>query len=249
MRLRAAAIAMLVMSSVGLVPGVAQATSATIESVIAEAYQQWGDALGMRQECASGVSITLEALPARRGEYRVATREVVIDPDGDIATLTGVVIHELSHHAFVACGAFADQDLTVEFFAAQHLPPDRDWFDYSTGWDQAPVEHFAEAMAVAINGTGASGIEVTPEAVSLVTRWLAAAPIAHQANEDHVPVAYAPMPSSGDKEGSTASVTIRAEQPTRQVEQHAEESDRPELSMPEIVRLVNRMLSLMGWTR
>ncbi len=66
MRLRAAAIAMLVVSSIGLVPGVAQATSATVEAVVAEAYQQWGDALGMRQECASGVSVTFEALPARR---------------------------------------------------------------------------------------------------------------------------------------------------------------------------------------
>ena len=190
MRVRVAITVLLVLGSIGVVPGIAGATSVTAETVIAQAYQQWWDALGPRQGCASGVTITLEALPSRRGEYRVATRQVVIDPGGDLDTLPGIVVHELSHHAFLACGAFADENLTEAFLSAQQLPLDRDWFDYSAGWEQAPVEHFAEAMSTSILGADSTSLRITPEAVRVIRLWLAAVPIMTSPPPDE----YAPTP-------------------------------------------------------
>jgi hypothetical protein len=258
MRIRVAATTLLILGSIGVLPGVAAASPVTAESVIAEAYQQWWNALGARQECASGVSITLGALPARQGEYQVSSRQVVIDPSGDLDTLAGTAIHELSHHAFIACGAFADQDLTGAFFAAQQLPPDRDWFDYSAGWEKAPVEHFAEAMTAAITGDGNNSIAVTPEAVSLVTRWLAAAPIATSPPDGHVPVQYAPAATvAADRRnedqisGSDESRSLAEDDP--EIDKAATQSEIDVNELPqaplETIRWVNRLRSLIWWPR
>jgi len=153
--------------------------------------------------------MVLEPLPDRRGEYRTDTDQVVIDPDDGIDGMAGVVTHELAHHLFLACGAFADADFTAAFYAAQGLPRDRHWFDYSAGWSETPAEHFAEAVAVVIASSGEGGIAVTPEAVDIVTRWLAGAPIALPASETQNPSAYAADPSvtavESDQEGVASS--------------------------------------------
>jgi hypothetical protein len=115
---------------------------------------------------------------------------VVIDPYDKVAGMDAIVAHELSHHTFLACGAFADAEFTAAFYAAQGLPAGRDWFDYSAGWSGTPAEHFAEVMAVTVSGAGEGGIPISDEAVSLMARWLAGAPLTAPAPA-HDPVPYA----------------------------------------------------------
>ncbi len=168
------------------------------------------------------------------------------------------MVHELSHHAFIACGAFADQDLTIEFLTAQRLPPDRDWFDYSAGWEQAPVEHFAEAMTVVITGDGSNTIAITPEAVSLVRRWLAMAPIVTSPPDDHDPVPYAPAATvAADRRGedqvngSDESRTVAAGDPKiEKADTHSEVGiDELPPAALETLRWAYRLHSLIWWPR
>jgi len=257
MRFRAAITVLLVLGSIGVLPGAAEATSVPTESVIAEAYQQWWDALGPRQGCASGVTITLGALPSRRGEYRVATQQVVINPAGDLDTLPEIVVHELSHHTFIACGAFADENLTQAFLSAQQLPLDRDWFDYSAGWEQAPAEHFAEVMSVSIVGANTTTIKVTTEAVGVIRLWLAAAPImVSPPPDEYAPVPYAPAAATTDRRGdyqisepdqsetmAADAVEIKRGTPS-EVDAH-----EPSPAVLEILRWANRLCSLIWWPR
>ncbi len=258
MRVRVAITAMLVLGSIGVVPGVARATSVTAESVIAQAYQQWWDALGPRQGCASGVTITLEELPSRRGEYRVATQQVVIDPSGDVATLPGIVIHELSHHAFLSCGAFADENLTEAFLSAQQLPLDRDWFDYSAGWEQAPVEHFAEAMSTSILGADSTSLRVSPEAVRVIRLWLAAAPIMTSPPPDeYAPIPYAPAVATADRRGDdqvsepdqSKTMAAGAVEIKRDATPPKVDADEPPPAVLEMLRWANTLRSLILWPR
>ncbi len=184
---------MLIGPGSGALPAFASTSSPTtaVATVVDQAYDQWYSGLGIRQSCSSGVEIIFEALPSRRGEYRTATEQVVIDPGDSLEGMGGIVIHELSHHTFLACGAFADADFAEAFYAAQGLAADRDWFDYALGWAQTPAEHFAEAMAVTISGAGEGGISITAEAVGAMSQWLAGAPIVTPAVETHEPVPYA----------------------------------------------------------
>jgi len=165
--------------------------TAAVATVVDQAYDEWYSGLGIRQSCSSGVEIIFEALPSRRGEYRTATEQVVIDPGDSLDGMGGIVVHELSHHTFLACGAFADTDFAEAFYAAQGLASDRDWFDYALGWAQTPAEHFAEAMAVTISGTGEGGISITAGAVEVMSQWLAGVPIVTPVVESHEPVPYA----------------------------------------------------------
>ena len=168
-----------------------------IQTVVDAAYADWHGSLGARQECSSGVSIVYDELPGRRGEYRTDSAQVVIDPNDSVAGMAAIVVHELSHHTFLACGAFADPDLTDAFYAAQGIPADRGWFDYSAGWSQTPAEHFAESMAVAIGASGEGAVAVSQEAVTLLTRWLAGAPVAEPEPT------YEPQPYSTDGASTT----------------------------------------------
>lgn len=176
------------------------AVSAEIETIVDAAYEQWHSSLGVRQSCSSGVTIVYESLDGRRGEYRTRTGEVVIDPEDSIVGMEAIVIHELSHHTFLACGAFADVEFGAAFYTAQDLPEERDWFDYSVGWSATPAEHFAEAMAITISGSGEGGISVGVETRALISRWLAGAPSTPPTDS------YKPVPYSPDT-GSVASVT------------------------------------------
>ncbi len=164
--------------------------STEVEAVVAAAYDQWYGSLGIRQECSSGATILFEAVEGRRGEYRTRTGEVVIDPHDSTSGMAAIVVHELSHHTFLACGAFADQDFTRAFYTSQGLPEGRDWFDYAAGWSATPAEHFAEAMAITIYGSGEGGISVGEETTALISRWLAGAPVTPPA------VSYDPIPYS-----------------------------------------------------
>ncbi len=174
-------------------PTVASASSssapADVVSVVDAAFAEWHDSLSVRRQCSSGVTITYEPLDGRRGEYRTGTAEVVIDPYDSVSGLGSIVVHELSHHTFLACGAFADTEFKEAFYSAQGLPEDRDWFDYASGWSATPAEHFAEAMAITIYGSGEGGITVGEESTALISRWLAGAPSAPPAGSND-PIPY-----------------------------------------------------------
>jgi hypothetical protein len=163
------------------------------QDAVARAHQVWQDGLGSREACSSGVSMIFEALDGRRGEYRTGAAQVVIDPTDDVSGIESIVVHELSHHTFLACGAFADAELKEAFYSAQGLPVERDWFDYSHGWAGTPAEHFAEAMAVTIWGHGEGGIAVGPDTQSIIVRWLAGAPVKPPATDEYEPVPYSPI--------------------------------------------------------
>ncbi len=150
--------------------------SAEVDAVVDAAYESWNSSLGVRQGCSAGVSIVFAPVDGRRGEYRTRTGEVVIDPNDSITGMGSIVVHELAHHTFLACGAFADTDFTAAFYSSQDLPEGRDWFDYAAGWSATPAEHFAEAMAITIYGSGEGGVAVSSETTALVARWLAGAP-------------------------------------------------------------------------
>ncbi|MDJ0953275.1 MAG: hypothetical protein QNJ81_06310 [Acidimicrobiia bacterium] len=165
---------------------------ASVESTVDAAYAEWYDSLGVRKGCSAGVTIVYEPLSGRRGEYRTRTAEVVIDPNDSQDGLGAIAVHELSHHTFLACGAFADNDFKDAFYAAQGLPEDRDWFDYAAGWSATPAEHFAEAMAITIYGSGEGGISVGEETSTLISRWLAGAPSAPPAGSVD-PIPYSPV--------------------------------------------------------
>jgi hypothetical protein len=198
------------------------AVPAEVTNIVAAAYDEWFGALGIRQACSSSVTIAYEEIDGRRGEYRTKTGQVIIDPTDSTDGLAAIVVHELSHHTFLACGAFADEDFTTAFYASQDLPENRDWFDYATGWSATPAEHFAEAMAVTIHGSGEGGIPVTEETTALVSRWLAGAPTTPPAVA-HDPVPYAPSPGLEVAAGAaeTDGSTPVAAEPTRPTHQPA----------------------------
>jgi len=182
-------VGMLIGPVAGSTAALADTPSADVEAIVTSAYDQWYDSLGTRQDCSSSVSIIFEKVDGRRGEYRTRTGEVVIDPTDSTDGMAAIVIHELSHHTFLACGAFADQEFTSAFYASQGLPEGRDWFDYAAGWSATPAEHFAEAMAITISGSGEGGIPVGSETSALISRWLAGAPAAPPA-VSHDPIPY-----------------------------------------------------------
>jgi hypothetical protein len=187
------------------------AVSTETETIVSQAFDDWNGHLGTRQRCSSGVTVVFQELSSRRGEYRTGSGEVVIDPTDSAAGLDAIVVHELSHHTFLACGAFADADFTAAFYAAQGIPADRDWFDYSAGWSQAPAEHFAEVMATVIVGSGEGGISVGAEAIALISRWLAGAAAVPPVVDEREPVPY----STGGASAESVAVSERgAELPT-----------------------------------
>ncbi len=165
--------------------------SAQVETIVDAAYDQWLGSLEVRQSCSSGVAIVYEVLDGRRGEYRTQTGEVVIDPTDSVVGMGAIVVHELSHHTFLACGVVADAEFAHAFYWSQGLPEERDWFDYSVGWSATPAEHFAEAMAITITGTGEGGISVGTTTTALISRWLAGASSTPPA-DSYEPVPYSP---------------------------------------------------------
>ena len=185
------------------------------QDAVAHAQQVWQDGLGSREACSSGVSMAFEALDGRRGEYRTREAEVVIDPTADSAGIESIVVHELSHHTFLACGAFADADLKDAFYASQGIPQGRDWFDYSHGWANTPAEHFAEAMAVILWGSGEGGIAVGPETQGIIARWLAGAPLTSSTDDAYEPVPYSPVAANTPTEddGRSDSESSQAAEP------------------------------------
>ncbi len=95
--------------------------SAETQTVVGQALDYWNAHLGIRQQCSSGVAVVFEELSGRRGEYRTGSGEIVIDPTDSAAGLEAIVVHELSHHTFLACGAFADADFTAAFTSGSIL--------------------------------------------------------------------------------------------------------------------------------
>ncbi len=180
-----------------------------VSAAVDAARAEWQDSLGARRACSAGVTIVYAEIEGRRGEYRTRTGEVVIDPTDSRSGLGALVIHELSHHTFLACGAFADAEFTEAFYAAQDLPEDRDWFDYAIGWSATPAEHFAEAMAITISGSGEGGISVGSETTSVISRWLAGAPSTPPADS------YQPVPySAGTDSSETSDIDVESGQPS-----------------------------------
>lgn len=181
-------------------PSVPSAT----RSVVDAAYAEWQGGLGARRDCSSGVTVVFEEIDGRRGEYRTGSATVVIGPSDDVAGMASIVVHELSYHTFLACGAFADTEFSAAFYAAQGIPAGRDWFDYSGGWAATPAEHFAEAAAVTILGSGEGGIAVTAETRAVMSRWLSGAPVVASTSETYEPVPYASGTVASTESGGTA---------------------------------------------
>ena len=225
--------------------------STDTQVVVDQAVDQWNTHLGTRQQCSSGVSVIFEELSGRRGEYRTGSGEVVIDPADSPIGLDAIVVHELSHHTFLACGAFADAEFTTAFYAAQGIPAGRDWFDYSAGWAQAPAEHFAEALATIVVGGGEGGIPIDSETIGLLSRWLAGAPVAPPVAETRDPVPY----SSGGATAEPVAVSDRgAELPETNQQVAAPPLVAPSQSEPDgdvdhvtLKTLITRVLRLHSW--
>ncbi len=173
--------------------------------VVSDAAAIWEANLGVRRACSTGVTIVFEELPGRRGEYRPSSHTVALDPGRPLSGLPATVAHELSHHTFLACGAFADRQFTAAFYTAQGLPTSRGWFDYGAGWSATPAEHFAEAMAAVTTGRSEGGIRITSAARSVVAAWLAGTPLpavsppetVHLPDTGRPEPVTAPVPSSG----------------------------------------------------
>ena len=189
--------------------------SPEVAAIVDAAYQDWHDSLGVRQQCSSGVSIVYAPIDGRRAEYHTRSAEVVVDPYDSTSGMGAIVVHELGHHTFLACGAFADAEFTAAFYAAQDLPEDRDWFNYAAGWAATPAEHFAEAMAVTIYGSGEGGISVGTETSALISRWLAGAPATPPA-PSHDPIPYSPVTGLPGEDGVVMSggPTVASSGPT-----------------------------------
>ncbi len=141
-------------------------------AVVEEAVDAWERAFAGRRECIEPASVGFERMSGRRGEYRILERRVVLNPNRAVGTMGYTVIHELSHHAMISCELWLDEDFTAAFFAAQDIPSDRGWYDYSAGWGQAPAEQFAEAAVVVVQGWSNGSAPVTTAGVGVVRAWL-----------------------------------------------------------------------------
>ncbi len=167
---------------------------------------QWQSALSSRGDCLGTASITFGQLSGRKGEYDTRSAAVTIDPDVDPSEVAAVVVHELSHHAHLRCGAYADDSLKAAFYAAQGLPPERGWFDYSSGWGQTPAEVFAEALTMVTLGTSSHGVAVKSAAVEVVRSWAKGLPVSMPAPP---PAQSAPpSPSVADIPNALLPVTV-----------------------------------------
>lgn len=163
----------------------------------------WQEALSSRAECLQAASITFGQLSGRKGEYNTRTAVVTIDPDVPSERVTAVVVHELSHHAHLQCGAFADDTLTNAFYLAQGIPSQRPWFDYTVGWSDTPAELFAEAMTAVILGAPSADIMITADALSVVSAWMNSLPIPSSVTTPELPgnekePEVQPAPSAAD---------------------------------------------------
>lgn len=150
------------------------ATNATPGAAASAEYgaSLWQSALSSRGGCLGAASITFGHLSGRKGEYNTRTGVVTIDPDVSPEEVVTVAIHELSHHAHLRCGAYANQEFTSAFYAAQGIPVERAWFDYSAGWAATPAEIFAEAVTMVVTNSTAHGVGVTGDALAVVNAWM-----------------------------------------------------------------------------
>jgi hypothetical protein len=181
-------------------PGVADA--------VGVAAARWEASLAGRSGCLRPVTISFEDLDARRGEYRTREARVVVDIAVSVSDAPRVVTHELAHHAFIACGGYVDETLTAAFYSAQGLPLEREWFDYSAGWDANPAELFAEAMTAVIDGATAHGVAVTNAAKSVVQAWMEGRPL------DSMPIPEATTTTSTSTSTTTTTTTTTIAAPT-----------------------------------
>lgn len=170
------------------------------------AVSEWAAFLVARSGCLGDVGIRFEQLDGRRGEYRTRTQMVAIDPDVPVEQVRRVAVHELAHHAMLACGLYADPAFTSAFYAAAGLPASRGWFDYSAGWESTPAEVLAEAVTQAVTGAPAHGVVSGPGTLAVVTAWAAAAPLPAPEAPEASPAPAAPAPKPSAPSPATARV-------------------------------------------
>lgn len=145
--------------------------SADAVAAVENAIRDFESQFSLRAGCLGSATVTFEVLAGRKGEYRTASATVVINPERPVASMAATVYHELAHHAMVTCRLYRDADFTGAFYGSQGLPAERGWFDTSAGWSEVPAEHFAEAVAVMMTGSGGQ-IGVTSEAIEVVRLWI-----------------------------------------------------------------------------
>ncbi len=118
--------------------------------------------------CLGNPTILFEDLPGRRGEYRVGSSTVAVNPNRVVADMAQVVVHELAHHLMIACKIDSDQQFQKAFYASQGIPESIGWYDYSDGWAATPAEQFAEAVSQMVLSTSTGRINIAPPSVDLV---------------------------------------------------------------------------------
>lgn len=123
--------------------------------------------------CFGDPTILFEDLPGRKGEYRVGSSTVAINPNRVVSDMDQVVVHELAHHLMIACNIDSDRLFQQAFYASQGVPSSIGWYDYSDGWAATPAEQFAEAVSQVVLSTNDGRINIAPASVDLV-RGLAA---------------------------------------------------------------------------
>jgi hypothetical protein len=163
----------------------------------------WQSALSSRGGCLGAASITFGHLSGRKGEYDTRTGVVTIDPDVSPEEVVTVVIHELAHHAHLRCGAYANQEFTSALYAAQGIPVERAWFDYSAGWSATPAEIFAEAVTMVVTNSTAHGVAVTADTLAVVNAWMHGYALPAPA-----PTATVAPPTTAGTGGTTAATVI-----------------------------------------
>lgn len=164
-------------------------------AVVAPAVEVFEEVFVEFDACLGEPTILFEDLPGRRGEYRVGLSTVALNPNRPIAGMAQTVVHELAHHLMVACGLDKNPAFRESFYAAQGLPPERGWYDYSHGWSATPAEQFAEVVTRYVLGASGDRVLVKADALLLVAglaepvlaeaRWLPKASATKEENLEH----------------------------------------------------------------
>ena len=145
----------------------ANTTSAAVEK-IEPAVTAFENTFSTLSGCLGSPTIIFENLQGRKGEYRVGTSTIAINPNRSIDDMPAVVVHELGHHLFIECSIDRDSQFRESFYAAQGITDTRSWYDSSAGWAATPAEQFSEAVALYVLGAKGSSMAISDEALDLI---------------------------------------------------------------------------------
>lgn len=145
----------------------ANTSSAAIEK-IEPAVTAFENTFSALSGCLGSPTIIFENLQGRKGEYRVGTSTIAINPNRSIDDMPAVVVHELGHHLMIECSIDRDVEFRESFYAAQGIADSRSWYDTSDGWEATPAEQFSEAVSLYVLGEKGSRVAISDEALDLI---------------------------------------------------------------------------------